>query len=64
MSQKSIQNKLTELREIVESFDDEELDVAKALEQFEAGEKLARDIEKDLSELKTRVTVLKEKFDS
>jgi exodeoxyribonuclease VII small subunit len=48
---------------IVESFDREDLSVEDALEQFEKGAKLAEDIEKQLSELKTKITVLSERFD-
>lgn len=63
MSQKNIREKLDELQSIVASFDRDDLSVEEALEQFEKGSKLSEDIEKQLSELKTKITVLKERFD-
>ena len=63
MSQKNIREKLDELQAIVSSFDRDDLSVEEALEQFEKGSKLSEDIEKQLSELKTKITVLKERFD-
>lgn len=63
MSQKNIREKLDELQQIVASFDRDDLSVEEALEQFEKGSALSEDIEKQLSELKTKITVLKERFD-
>lgn len=63
MSQKNIREKLDELQAVVASFDRDDLSVEDALEQFEKGSKLAEDIEKQLGELKTKITVLKERFD-
>lgn len=63
MSQKNIRAKLDELQQIVASFDRDDLSVEEALEQFEKGSKLSTDIEKQLAELKTKITVLKERFD-
>lgn len=63
MSQKNIREKLDELQQIVASFDRDDLSVEEALEQFEKGSTLSEDIEKQLSELKTKITVLKERFD-
>ena len=63
MSQKNIREKLDELQSIVASFDRDDLSVEEALEQFEKGSKLSEDIEKQLSDLKTKITVLKERFD-
>ena len=63
MSQKNIREKLDELQSIVASFDRDDLSVEEALEQFEKGSKLSEDIEKQLSDLKTKITVLKEQFD-
>lgn len=63
MSQKNLRAKLDELQQIVSSFDREDLSVEEALEQFEQGSKLSEDIEKQLAELKTKITVLKERFD-
>lgn len=63
MSQKNIREKLDELQQIVASFDRDDISVEEALEQFEKGSKLSEDIEKQLAELKTKITVLKERFD-
>lgn len=63
MSQKNIREKLDELQQVVASFERDELSVEEALEQFEKGSKLSEDIEQQLSELKTKITVLKERFD-
>lgn len=63
MSQKNIREKLDELQTIVASFDRDALSVEEALEQFEKGSKLSDDIETQLAELKTKITVLKERFD-
>lgn len=63
MPQKNIREKLDELQAIVASFDRDDLSVEEALEQFEKGSKLSEDIETQLAELKTKITVLKERFD-
>ena len=63
MPQKNIREKLDELQAIVTSFDRDDLSVEEALEQFEKGSKLSEDIETQLAELKTKITVLKERFD-
>lgn len=64
MSSKNLQTKLTELKTIVDSFESGSMDVEIALEKFEIGSKLSEEIEKDLTDLKTKVTVLKKRFDS
>ena len=63
MSSQNIREKLDELAKVVASFDREDLSVEEALEQFDKGSKLSEDIEKQLAELKTKITVLKERFD-
>lgn len=63
MSQKNIREKLDELQRIVASFEHEDLSVEEALTQFEKGSELGQDIEKELGELKTKITLLKERFD-
>jgi exodeoxyribonuclease VII small subunit len=63
MSQKNIREKLDELQQVVAGFERDDISVEEALEQFEKGSKLAEDIEAQLAELKTKVTVLKERFD-
>lgn len=63
MSQKNIRQKLDELQEIVAQFDRDDISVEEALEHFEKGAKLSTDIETQLADLKTKITVLKDRFD-
>jgi exodeoxyribonuclease VII small subunit len=63
MSQKNLREKLDELQEVVTSFERDDLSVEDALTQFEKGSALSADIEQQLAELKTKITVLKERFD-
>jgi exodeoxyribonuclease VII small subunit len=63
MSQKNLREKLDELQNVVASFERDELSVEDALVQFEKGSKLSDEIEAQLTELKTKITVLKERFD-
>lgn len=64
MSNQNIREKLDELSKIVAGFDRDDLSVEDALEQFEKGSKLSEEIEDQLKELKTKITVLKERFDT
>ncbi len=63
MSQKNIREKLDDLQAIVADFERDDLSVEEALQLFEKGSTLSLDIEKNLDELKTKIIVLKEKFD-
>lgn len=63
MSQKNLREKLDELQSIVAGFDRDDLSIEDALTQFEKGSKLSEEIESQLTELKTKITVLKERFD-
>lgn len=63
MSQKNIREQLDELQDIVSSFERDDISVEEALTQFEKGSELSQAIEKQLSELKTKITVLKQRFD-
>lgn len=66
MSQKnkSISEKMTELGELVAWFEGEEFELETALDKYKEAEKLADEIEKDLSDLKNEITVLKQRFDA
>ena len=55
---------MNELSELVSWFESDEFELETALEKYADAEKLAKDIEQDLSSLKNEVTVLKKKFDS
>lgn len=63
MPQKNLREKLDEFESIVASFDRDDLSVEDALVQFEKGSKLSEEIATQLDELKTKITVLKERFD-
>jgi exodeoxyribonuclease VII small subunit len=60
---KTIQEKMNQLSELVAWFESDEFELEMAIEKYKTAETLAGDIEKDLSELKNEITVLKTKFD-
>jgi exodeoxyribonuclease VII small subunit len=61
---KSIQEKTAELTELVAWFDSDEFTLESAIDKFKEAEKLADDIEHDLSSLKNEIKIVKQKFDS
>ncbi|MNL86354.1 exodeoxyribonuclease VII small subunit [compost metagenome] len=61
---KSIQQKTTELTELVAWFDSDEFVLEQALDKFKEAEKLAQDIEKDLTTLRNDIEVVKKSFES
>lgn len=61
---KSIQEKTTELTKLVAWFDSEEFTLEAALDNFKIAEKLAVEIEKDLLKLKNEINIVKQNFDS
>lgn len=61
---KTVQEKLAELSELVEWFQSEEFSLEEALDKYKSAELLAEEIEKDLSKLKNEITVVKKKFDT
>ena len=62
-SNKTIQQKIGELDELVAWFDSDEFTLETALEKFKTAEKLAEEIEHDLGDLKNEITVVKQRFD-
>jgi len=62
--QKTVSQKMDELSELVAWFEGDEFELERALETYGKAEKLAAEIEHDLTGLKNEVTVLKEKFDA
>lgn len=58
-----VAGKLAQLDELVAWFDGDEFALEQAIEKFKAAEELASDIEKDLSELKNSIEVVKARFD-
>ena len=61
---KSVSQKMNELSELVAWFESDEFELELAIEKYKVAEQLAGEIEKDLSELKNEITVLKTKFDA
>ena len=55
---------MNELSELVAWFESDEFELELAIEKYKVAEQLAGEIEKDLSELKNEITVLKTKFDA
>lgn len=60
---KSIQDKVTELSELVAWFDSDEFTLETALDTFKKAETLAEAIESDLKALKNDIKIVKQKFD-
>jgi exodeoxyribonuclease VII small subunit len=61
---KTIQQKTTELTELVAWFDSEEFTLEQALDKFKEAEALAQAIEQDLTTLRNEIEVVKKSFDS
>jgi len=61
---KSIQEKTNELAKMVSWFDSDEFELEAALDKFKQAEKLAFEIEKDLTSLKNEIKIVKKKFSS
>ena len=61
-SEKTISQKIEELRQMAAWFESDDFDIEQAIERYQAAEKLAGEIEKDLDGLRNTVTILKEKF--
>ncbi len=61
---KSIQEKTTELNELVAWFDSDDFVLETALEKFKQAEKLAVEIEADLRAVQNEIQIVKEKFDA
>lgn len=60
---KTVEEKMMQLREMVVWFESDDFVLEQASEKFQAAATLAKEIEKDLSELKNTVTVLKQSFE-
>ena len=61
---KSIQEKTEQLAKLVAWFDSDDFSIEEALNKYKIAEKLANEIESDLSSLKNEINVVKNKFDS
>lgn len=64
MSEKSsIAEKTAKLNELIAWFDSDDFELEKAIDMFSQAEKLAQEIEKDLLEVKNKITVIQARFD-
>ncbi|TAL14861.1 hypothetical protein EPN95_01385 [Patescibacteria group bacterium] len=61
---KTIQDKITELSQLVAWFDSDDFKLETAIDKFKEAETLAETIEKDLKVLKNDIQIVKQKFDS
>ena len=61
---KTIQEKMNQLSELVAWFESDEFELEAAIEKYKTAEVLADESGKGLSERKNEITVLNEKFDS
>ncbi|MFZ1301566.1 MAG: hypothetical protein WAQ27_03245 [Candidatus Microsaccharimonas sp.] len=61
---KSVQDKLSELSELVAWFQSPAFKLEDAFDKFKQSEVLAEEIEKDLTKLKNDIKVVKKKFDT
>lgn len=62
-SNETVSKKLAKLGRLVTWFESDEFVLEEAIERFKEAQKLADDVEADLSKLKNEITVLKKKFD-
>ena len=60
----TVSSKLTDLSELVTWFQSPAFKLEDAVDKFKQAEKLAEEIEKDLTKLKNDIKVVKKKFDS
>jgi len=61
---KTVQEKLTDLSELVAWFQGSSFSLEEALDKYKTAEALAEEIEKDLTALKNDIKIVKKKFDS
>lgn len=59
----NIDDKLNKLQEVAEKLDKNEITFEESLKLFEEGSKLAKDLYKELSEAKGKITILKQDLD-
>ena len=61
--QKSLNEQLRELDELLAWFEQPNIDIEQALKKFDEGVLLAESIKKQLSKIENKITILKERFD-
>jgi exodeoxyribonuclease VII small subunit len=60
---KTLQQKIDQLDELIEWFNQEDFSIEEALERFKKADKIASEIESQLDGLKNEITILKQRFD-
>ncbi len=60
---KTINEQMAQLQELVAWFEGDDFEIEQALDKYAEVEKLARDIQVQLTEYKNQITVLKKRFD-
>lgn len=60
---KTINEQMAQLQELVGWFEGDDFEIEQALDKYAEAEKLARDIQVQLTEYKNQITVLKKRFD-
>lgn len=63
-SEKTVSQRISELGNLVAWFESDEFELEQAIGKYKEAEKLADEIEHDLTKLKNEVTVLKQRFDA
>lgn len=61
---KTIQDKMAKLDELVSWFDGDDFTLEEAIDRFEAAQKLADEIEHDLTNLKNEIEIVEKRFDT
>ena len=64
MAEKTISEKIKELDAATNWFYSDEFELDQAMEKYKNAVKLAKEIEEDLAELKNKIEVIKQDFDS
>lgn len=59
----TVQEKITELKRLVDWFDGDDFSLEASIDQFKKAEQLAKEIETDLKSLQNEITVVKKSFD-
>lgn len=62
-SHNTISTALGELEELLEWFEQDDMDIEEALKKYEKGQKLTADIRERLAVVENKITVLEQKFD-
>ena len=60
---KTLQQKIDQLDELIEWFNQEDFSIEEALERFKKADKIASEIESQLDGLNNEITILKQRFD-